>query len=71
MNISIGMTRVGFRKLAEDILRQLNESPAPGIEVRIEAEHNGYGSRRTFVLNNDDMQGDHIPNPDVVYWEEV
>lgn len=68
MDINIGMTREGLRKLADEIIEQFDSEQ--GIEVERYIEHNGSGPELKLVLNNDDMEGDHIASPDTAYWEQ-
>lgn len=72
MEIEVGMTRSGLRKLADRILAECDtHHDDQGIEVLIVAEHNGRGPSLTIRLSNEDMEGDHIPSPDSAYWEEA
>lgn len=68
MEISIGMTREGFAKLSAEINNQLDTQA--GVEVVRCVQHNGYGPDLRLVLSNDDMEGDHIPSPDTMLWEQ-
>jgi hypothetical protein len=70
MEINIGMTREGFRKLANEINAQL-AIPLGCVEVERYVEHNGSGPELKLVLSDDDMSGDHITSPDAAYWEQM
>lgn len=73
MDLTIGMTREGLRALAAKINAACDDhSDDEGISVGIVAEYNGTmptGPRLTIDLNNDDMEGEHVPSPATAYWE--
>lgn len=69
MNIEIGMSRVGLRSFANDILTACDEhSEGQGIEVCLTAQPNGSGPELTITLDNDDMEDRDDLSDDVAYW---
>lgn len=72
MEISIGMTREGLRRLAAEIVTQCDlHSEDEGIEITRRIEHNdGTDPGLTLVLGNTDMEGDHVMSPDTALWEQ-
>lgn len=72
MDITIGMSRAGLTKLANDILAECAANPdSEGIEITRCIAHNGPGSELVLRFNNDngDMEGRDDVTADTAYWE--
>jgi hypothetical protein len=70
MDLDIGMSREGLRKLANDILAECNrESAVQGIEIVRYIQANGRGPELTLTFNNNDMEDRDDVTEDTAYWE--
>lgn len=71
-DLNIGITHAGLLKLAAEINEKCAASTADGgVEIVREIEHNGAGPTLTLTLSNDDMEGDHIPSADAMFWDDM
>jgi hypothetical protein len=72
MDITIGLSRAGLTKLANDILAECASTPEPfTVEWSRLIEHNGPGALLTLRLNNGDMENRDDVTADTAYWEQV
>jgi hypothetical protein len=70
MELCIGMSRAGLRKLAKEILVQCDETnPAVAVEIVRYIEANGRGPEMTLLLSTDDMEDRDDVTEDTAYWE--
>jgi hypothetical protein len=68
MELDIGMTRVGLRKLAHDILAQCESKGTVEVVRYITANRTGE-PELTLTLNNQDMEDRDDIREDTAYWD--
>jgi hypothetical protein len=71
MELDIGMSREGLRKLANEILAECDRNPGAPSDVEIVryVKANGPGPELVLTFSNDDMEDRDDITEDTAFWE--